>query len=308
MDTSVKAEAQQQQQPPRVLSISSFVVHGYVGNKCVIYALQTLGIEVDPICTVQFSNHTGYSSWTGTTLTSAQISDLFRGIQANVHARYTHVLTGYCNDVSALRELAAIVKELRAQDPGVAYLCDPVMGDDGALYVKEEIVDIYRAVVVPLANVVKLNKTEAEVLTGLGIASADDVRRSIDVIHDMGPETVVISSCPASCFAGVDPEYDPHMIYVAGSTRKGRCGSERFFMKVPHIEGYFSGTGDLFSALLLGWMAKGDSAETACEKTVATLKVVLERTAAAKSFELKLVQSKDAVENPPPLEFSPKPF
>lgn len=43
----------------RVLSIQSHVVHGYVGNKCATFALQTHGIEVDPINTVQFSNNTG---------------------------------------------------------------------------------------------------------------------------------------------------------------------------------------------------------------------------------------------------------
>ena len=43
---------------PWVLSVQSFVVHGYVGNKCSTFALQTLGIDVDPLCTVLFSNHT----------------------------------------------------------------------------------------------------------------------------------------------------------------------------------------------------------------------------------------------------------
>ena len=43
----------------RVLSVQSWVAHGYVGNKCSVFALQILGIEVDPINTVQFSNHTG---------------------------------------------------------------------------------------------------------------------------------------------------------------------------------------------------------------------------------------------------------
>ena len=44
---------------PRVLSIQSHVVHGYVGNKCAVLPLQLLGFDVDPINSVQFSNHTG---------------------------------------------------------------------------------------------------------------------------------------------------------------------------------------------------------------------------------------------------------
>ena len=44
---------------PRVLSIQSHVVHGYVGNKCAVLPLQLHGFDVDPINSVQFSNHTG---------------------------------------------------------------------------------------------------------------------------------------------------------------------------------------------------------------------------------------------------------
>ena len=44
---------------PRVLSIQSHVVHGYVGNKAATFPLQVLGFDVDAINSVQFSNHTG---------------------------------------------------------------------------------------------------------------------------------------------------------------------------------------------------------------------------------------------------------
>lgn len=40
-------------------SIQSHVVRGYVGNKCSVFTLQLLGFDVDPINSVQFSNHTG---------------------------------------------------------------------------------------------------------------------------------------------------------------------------------------------------------------------------------------------------------
>jgi pyridoxine kinase len=38
---------------PRVLSIQSSVVHGYVGNKAAVFPLQLLGFDVDPVYTVQ---------------------------------------------------------------------------------------------------------------------------------------------------------------------------------------------------------------------------------------------------------------
>lgn len=47
------------QDTPRVLSIQSHVVHGHAGNKSAVFPLQLLGFDVDPINSVQFSNHTG---------------------------------------------------------------------------------------------------------------------------------------------------------------------------------------------------------------------------------------------------------
>ena len=48
-----------------ILSIQSHVAYGHVGNSAAVFALQRLGIEVWPIHTVQFSNHTGYGAWRG---------------------------------------------------------------------------------------------------------------------------------------------------------------------------------------------------------------------------------------------------
>ena len=45
---------------PKVLSVQSSVVSGYVGNRAAMFPLQLLGFDVDCINSVQFSNHTGY--------------------------------------------------------------------------------------------------------------------------------------------------------------------------------------------------------------------------------------------------------
>jgi len=44
---------------PRVLSIQSHVVHGYVGNKSATFPLQLLGFEVDPVNSVQVRTKEG---------------------------------------------------------------------------------------------------------------------------------------------------------------------------------------------------------------------------------------------------------
>lgn len=282
--------------PINVLSIQSFVVHGFVGNKCSMFALQTLGIEVDPLCTVQLSNHTGYPRWRGQVLGAQQISEIFDGLTENsISSGYTHVLTGYCRDPEGLEMIARTVRSLKASNSSLFYLCDPVLGDDGKLYVPSELVPIYRDSMVPMANVVKLNQTEAEVLTGVPIRCMKDAHRAIDALHALGPSTVVISSC----YGLAKDSGDSSTIQVIGSS-EGR----RFMISIPRIRAYFSGTGDLFSALLLAWMAKGDPAWTAVEKTVSTIQSVIARTAEVKSRELLLVQSRHEVEFPPKSSFS----
>jgi hypothetical protein len=45
---------------PRVLSVQSHVVSGYVGNRAAMFPLQLLGFDADCINSVQYSNHTQY--------------------------------------------------------------------------------------------------------------------------------------------------------------------------------------------------------------------------------------------------------
>ena len=43
-----------------ILSIQSSVAYGHVGNSAVTFPLMRMGVEVWPVNTVHFSNHTGY--------------------------------------------------------------------------------------------------------------------------------------------------------------------------------------------------------------------------------------------------------
>merc|ERR1712212_1211147 len=91
---------------PRVLSIQSHVVSGYVGNKSAVFPLQVLGFEVDYINSVQFSNHTGYSHFKGQILDAEQLGQLFDGLVLNgLHKKYTHLLTGYIGSTSFLEKV-----------------------------------------------------------------------------------------------------------------------------------------------------------------------------------------------------------
>ncbi len=63
-----------------LLSIQSHVAYGHVGNAAAVFPLQRLGIEVWPIHTVQFSNHTGYGAWPGRVFDGDFVREVFAEI------------------------------------------------------------------------------------------------------------------------------------------------------------------------------------------------------------------------------------
>lgn len=78
---------------------------------------------MDNINSVQFSNHTGYTSgFKGQVLNEKELAELFAGLVANdLHNQYTHLLTGYVGNPTFLREIANILKILRSINPSLIY-------------------------------------------------------------------------------------------------------------------------------------------------------------------------------------------
>ncbi|KAH1187190.1 pyridoxal kinase isoform X1 [Mauremys mutica] len=309
MEAAEEAEAR-----CRVLSIQSHVVRGYVGNKAASFPLQVLGFEVDPVNSVQFSNHTGYAHWKGQMLNSDELHELYEGLKLNNVNHYDYVLTGYTRDASFLATVVDIIQELKLQNSDLVYVCDPVMGDkwngEGSMYVPKEVLPVYRDRVVPVADIITPNQFEAELLTGRKIHTEKEALEVMDMLHAMGPETVVITSSDLQGSLGSD------FLIALGSQRKTRADgtkvTQRIRIESPKVDADFVGTGDLFAAMLLAWTHKHpNNLKVACEKTVSAVQHVLQRTIkCAKAhagkgnkpsraqLELRMVQSKKDIENP----------
>src|SRR3546814_16433861 len=58
----------------KILSIQSAVAYGHVGNSAAVFPLQRIGVEVLPVYTVNFSNHTGYGAWRGPLIDPAPVA------------------------------------------------------------------------------------------------------------------------------------------------------------------------------------------------------------------------------------------
>ncbi|KAM4044047.1 pyridoxal kinase isoform 2-T2 [Anomaloglossus baeobatrachus] len=298
----------------RVLSIQSHVVRGYVGNKAASFPLQVLGFEVDTINSVQFSNHTGYTHWKGQVLNAEELQEVYEGLRLNGVTQYDYVLTGYTRDSSFLARVVDIVQELKRQNPRLVYVCDPVLGDkwngEGSMYVPEELLPVYKDLVVPVADIITPNQFEAELLTGRKIHTQQEAVQVMDMLHSLGPSTVVITSSDLPASRG------PDFLITLASHRQvredGQIQTLRICFELPRVDAVFVGTGDLFAAMLLAWThLHPNNFKLACEKTVSAMQLVLQRTITSArtlagpgvrpsypQLELRMVQSRKDIENP----------
>lgn len=283
---------------PRILSIQSHVVSGYVGNKSAIFPLQLLGFDVDAINSVQLSNHTGYKVTKGQVLNDKDLDELVQGLAENDLDHYSHLLTGYVGSASFLKRIAVLVKALKRKNPNLIYVCDPVIGDNGKMYVPEELKDLYKEEIVPLADILTPNQFEIELLTDTKVNSIHDLQIAIKKLHEAGPQIVAVSSS----------NIDSKLTAIISSLKDDVL----LKIDIPHIPASFTGTGDLFAALFLAHTYLQNDMKTATEKTINTLQGVLketytsfqeyknqkEETQLARKLELRLIQSKKHIENP----------
>ncbi|KAL6784315.1 PDX2 [Auxenochlorella protothecoides x Auxenochlorella symbiontica] len=254
---------------PRVLSIQSHVVAGCVGNKAAVFPLQLLGFEVDAVNTVQFSNHTGYPLWKGRVLSGEELWDLIDAMETNgLLSQYTHLLTGFIGSLSLLHTIHRVLLKLREYNPALVYVCDPVQGDNGQLYVSPDLPPAFRSELTPIATIMTPNQLEAELLTKRSIGSVQEALDACAQLHRLGPHTVVITS--------LDLEPD-HVTVLASTTQPQAEGAlSTFRILVPRVQAYVTGTGDLFTALLLGWLHKEPGhVQLAVEKALAGLQIIL---------------------------------
>jgi pyridoxal kinase len=235
---------------PRVLSIQSHTVHGYVGNKVATLPLQCLGYNVDVINTVTLSNVPSYPGGAkGQPLDPRVVSDITTGLQANKLLRGIDiVLTGYCRSTDMIEQISSLVTAAKSDSPDMLVVCDPVLGDNGKYYVPEELKDAYLKKLIPQASVVTPNQFEAEMLTGKSINSLAAARDACLSFHDMGVQICVLKGLRMADSA-INDEGDRKYCMVASIIDESEPDPQK---KVSFFQVYLPlVTSRLFSGLIL---------------------------------------------------------
>jgi len=266
-----------------VLSIQSHVAYGHVGNASAVFPLQRLGIEVWPVHTVQFSNHTGYGEWTGRVFDGQAIDEVVQGIaDRGVLGRCDAVLSGYLGSADIGHAVTGAVARVRAANPDAVYCCDPVIGDVGrGVFVRPGIEEFLRDVAVPAADVITPNHFELDLLAGTTTTSLDAVKDAVAAVHDLGPRVVLSTSLIT------DDTPDDCVDLLAAE------GGRFFRVRTPRLDVSVNGAGDAIAALFLAhWMRTGSAAE-ALGSAAASVFGLLQRTADAGSREILLVDAQE---------------
>jgi pyridoxine kinase len=272
----------------RILSIQSSVAYGHVGNSAATFPLMRMGVEVWPVLTVHFSNHTGYGSWRGPLLTGADVWDVVTGIdERGVLDQCDAVLSGYqgAADVGAvILDTVALVKE---RNPRAVYCCDPVLGDVGrGVFVRPGIPELMRDRVVPAAQVVTPNQFELELLSGRQTSTLDDVLTAADGVRATGPDTVLVTSV-------VHAAAPPDTLDMVAVSADGAWS-----VTTPLLPRAFQGAGDLTAATFLAKLLQLQDVPDALSLTAAVVHGVLRTTIDSGQAELQLVAAQDEIAAP----------
>ena len=272
-----------------ILSIQSHVTYGYVGNKAAVYPLQAMGYDVWPLNTVQFSNHTGYGAWQGEVHSAETLGKIIEGLETlGLVKQCRAILSGYMGSADICTLVQETAHHFKSQNQDLIYLCDPVIGNDRC-YVKPEILAFFRAHL--QADILTPNQFEAQILSGIRIIDRETLKQAAAFFHARGVKIVVITGIK---FA---PNTDALYVMVSEGAQQHLLATQEYPFPSP-----LNGTGDLFSAVFLGYYLHHLEALLAAQQTTRVMEEVLHHTFIQNQRELQVLSGKyllDKIDNFP---------
>ena len=222
-----------------ISDISSF---GKCSLTASIAVLSVMGVQPCPLPTAVLSAQSEFEHYYAKDLTN----DMPRFTQAWLenHERFDAVCTGY---FASARQIAYALQCVRAfQSEDCALIVDPVMGDDGALY--PAVTEAMRAAMKQLAakaDVLLPNLTE---LCWLADEPYDALCGDFAALSDAAKR---VANGRGMIVTGIRDGSDVCNLVL--------CDNQALMVRRPKIGGRFSGTGDLYAAVVCGALLRGKS-------------------------------------------------
>ena len=272
-----------------ILSIQSSVAYGHVGNSASVFPMQRLGVEVWPVSTVLFSNHTGYGEWRGPLVAPDDVRDVITGVgERGAFPEVDAVLSGYQGGTQIGDVILDAVAQVKAANPSAIYACDPVMGNaKSGCFVHPDIPVLLRERVVPKADLITPNQFELGFLTGTEPEDLESTLASVDAARAMGPSTVLVTSV-------LQPDRPADTIEMLAVH-----GDGAWIVRTEHLPIKCNGSGDVTAALFTTHLLQsGGDAALALGRTASSVWDLVKRTLDSGRRELQLVQSQEEIAHP----------
>jgi len=241
----------------KILAISSQVVDGRVGLRAIAPVFENFGIDVHTLPSVSLTWHPGRGPATRAVNTQFQnfLDDLAKISQ------FDAVLTGYFDNAEQVKQAASFIKQQKRLNSHLIYCCDPVLGDDGALYVDADTAAAICDELIPLADILTPNLFELMWITGSEVEQMEQAMEA-SVALTTKPAEVLVSSAPA--------EEDGLTAIIVTQTPGWQAVTESDepvvsvqVMKHQQYENVPNGTGDMLAAVYLALRLLADDVEEA---------------------------------------------
>lgn len=227
----------------RILAISSQTIFGPVGNSAAVPALQSEGHEVLALPTILLSFHPGHGAPTGQKTPASLMREMLEKLEKlGALKDCVAVMTGYFADAGQVTAAAEAIALIKKQNSNCLVLVDPVLGDDGALYVPQSVAEATRDRLIRLAAIATPNAFELSWLTGMDVR---DGKTAADAASRLGLSETLVTSVPSG-------EALATMLLADGAVEAHKA---KRLAQVPH------GTGDFLSGLYLAHRLKHSAAE-----------------------------------------------
>lgn len=274
-----------------ILSIQSHVVFGHAGNSAAVFPMSRLGINVWPLNTVQFSNHTQYSQWTGCVMPAEHLSDIVQGINDIGKLKTCDaVLSGYIGSPEQGKHILDIVHQVKAANPDAWYFCDPVMGHpEKGCIVASGVAEFFCQDAVTHSDLMAPNLLELETLTHRKIGSVDHALMAARQLITHGPKIVLVKHLHN---AGYQQDQFEMLLVTQDEAWHISRPLIDFGAKQP------VGVGDLTSGLLLANLLQGKALKASLEHITAAVYEVMLTTKAMNEYELQLIAAQERIAQP----------
>lgn len=218
---------------------------GKIALSAMIPILSAKGIDVASLPTALVSNTLDFGKFD--ILDTSDYMEHTVNIWEELGFRFDCIATGFMVNPRQINIIEQLITNQKKED--LLVVVDPIMGDEGKLY--NGMNDSNIAIMQRLsryADILIPNLTEACFLTGQYIGKStlteEEGRTLIQGCRDLGAGSVVITSASIlgeSCVIGYDDQ-----------------NQEYFTIPFQWIDVRFPGTGDIFSAVLIGDLLNGD--------------------------------------------------